>query len=353
MDNIVLIIEDNNEVRENMIEILQLSNYTVHSAVNGKEGLELAQKITPDIILCDIMMPELDGYGVLRGLSNNPKTQNIPFIYVTAKSHKTDFRKGMDLGADDYLVKPFSGDDLLSLVSTRLKKSLVLKEALKNSSVEVESFFSDSNVIDNIFKVSDKIISKKIRKKDLLFNEGEQAKYLYYIVSGKIKMFRTNEQGKEYITQIYKEGNFFGYTSLLDSGTYTESAVTMEDSEIAAILKADFYQMLISNTALYTKFIKFISTDLSETSDKLIKLAYNSARKRVAEAILFIGKKYNNDLQDNVTFPINRDDLSAVSGISPESVSRNLTDLRTERLIELQNGTVKILNFKKLSDIKN
>jgi DNA-binding response OmpR family regulator len=158
----VLIIEDSDDVRENMKEILELSSYKVHSACNGKEGLEMAQKNAPDIILCDVMMPELDGYGILRGLSNNPKTKNIPFIFVTAKSEKQDFRTGMDLGADDYLTKPFNGNDLLSLVSARLKKAEVLNGLLKSNFNDLEEFLLDPDIsIENIYSISDKIVPKK------------------------------------------------------------------------------------------------------------------------------------------------------------------------------------------------
>jgi len=350
----ILIIEDNDEVRENMKEILELSSYQVMTATNGKEGLEVIQKNLPDIILCDVMMPELDGYGVLRALSNNPRTKNIPFIFVTAKSDKQDIRSGMDLGADDYLTKPFNGNDLLSLVSARLKKSEISKGLLINNCYQLEEFFINANEpIENIYTASDKIVQKKLRKKEILFVEGDSAKYLYFLVSGKVKTFRTNEQGKEYITQVYKEKDFFGYSSLLDANSYIETAVSIEDSEIAAIAKQDFYQLLISNNELYTKFIRFITSDLSETNDKLIKLAYNSARKRVAEAIIYLAKKYCIEVGNGITFSVCRDDLSSISGVSPESVSRNLTDLRTERLIELQNGKVKILDYKKLAELKN
>ena len=284
----------------------------------------------------------------------HPKTKNIPFIFVTAKSDKQDFRVGMDLGADDYLTKPFNGNDLLSLVNARLRKAEVLKELLKNNSQDLEDFFANSEKsIDNIYSISDRIVQKKIRKKEILFIEGDSSKYLYFLVSGKIKTFRTNEQGKEYITQVYKEKDFFGYTSLLDANIYEDTAVAIEDSEIASIIKQDFYQMLLSNNELYTKFIKYITSDLSETNDKLIKLAYDSARKRVAEAILYLAKKYHMELLNGIVFSVCRDDISSISGVSPESVSRNLTDLRSERLIELQNGKIKILDLRKLTDLKN
>lgn len=352
MKQVVLIIEDSTEVRENMAEILTLSNYTVHCAANGKEGLEMIREKVPDIILCDVMMPELDGYGVLRGLNNNPVMRHIPFIFVTAKSEKGDFRMGMDLGADDYLIKPFSGNELLSMVSIRLRKSAELRELLKVKSNE-EDHPGIPISVENISKMTDKLVFKKLRKKDMLFSEGDTAKYLYFVVSGKIKLFRTNSLGKEYITQVLKENDFFGYSSLLETSAYDETAVAIEDSEIGSILKQDFHQLLLSNNTLHEQFTRFVTSHLSEANDKLIKLAYNSARKRVSEAILYLANKYHDELNDNIVFPVCRDDISAISGVSPESVSRNLTDLRTERLIELQTGHIKIINAKKLIGIKN
>jgi CheY-like chemotaxis protein len=350
----VLIIEDSKDVLENMKEILELSNYKVQVAHNGKEGLEIAQQNIPDIILCDVMMPELDGYSVLRGLTNNPKTKNIPFVFVTAKSEKSDFRVGMDLGADDYLTKPFSGNDLLSMVSSRLKKAEVLSNLLKNDGKNLEEFFNNPDLpIENIYSISDKIVAKKIRKKEVLFSEGDSSKYLYFLVLGKIKTFRINEQGKEYITQVYGDKEFFGYASLLEANIYQETAIAMEDTEVACIAKQDFHQLLMSSEELPAKFIKFITSDLSETNNKLINLAYNSARKRVADAILYLGNKYHGELKDGDGFTVSRDDISSISAVSPESVSRNFTDLRSEKLIELENGQIKILNIKKLSGLKN
>ena len=125
----ILVIEDNPDVRENLAEILELSGYKVSTAQDGKVGVSIANKEDLDLILCDVMMPELDGYGVLRILNRNPKTSGIPFIFLTAKSEKTDFRKGMGLGADDYITKPFDDVDLLDAIEMRLKKSDKIKSA--------------------------------------------------------------------------------------------------------------------------------------------------------------------------------------------------------------------------------
>src|SRR6478735_4631682 len=124
----ILLIEDNNEIRENTAEILALANYHVITAQNGKVGVELAQHENPDLIICDIMMPELDGFGVIHILSKKAETALIPFIFLTAKTEKSDIRKGMNLGADDYLTKPFDDTELLNAIETRLRKSALLKK---------------------------------------------------------------------------------------------------------------------------------------------------------------------------------------------------------------------------------
>jgi len=136
----ILLIEDNNEIRENTAEILELANYAVTAAANGKQGVEMALNNKPDLIICDIMMPVLDGYGVLHLIHKNPELSKIPFIFLTAKSERTDFRKGMEMGADDYITKPFSDIELLNAIDSRIKKS----------EVAVQQFSSDEKGINDI-----------------------------------------------------------------------------------------------------------------------------------------------------------------------------------------------------------
>src|SRR6185436_19212243 len=126
----ILLIEDNEDIRENTAEILELSNYKVIVAENGKIGVEKALEHKPDLIICDIMMPVLDGYGVLHAVHRNETIKNTPFIFLTAKSERSDFRRGMESGADDYITKPFSGTELLEAVDSRLKKFALLKKEL-------------------------------------------------------------------------------------------------------------------------------------------------------------------------------------------------------------------------------
>ena len=124
MSKTILVIEDEEYIRENIVEMLEVEDYNVFAAENGKVGVDLAQKTLPDLILCDVMMPELDGYYVLSELRSNSATQTIPLIFLTAKTTREDMRLGMDLGADDYLTKPFTRDELLGTVTTRIIKQV-------------------------------------------------------------------------------------------------------------------------------------------------------------------------------------------------------------------------------------
>lgn len=353
MKKIILIIEDTADVRENVAELLELAGYKTFTANNGKDGLESVIKNKPDLVLCDITMPILDGYGVLRAFENIPEVAGTPFIFITAKAGKTDFRTGMDLGADDYLTKPFSGDDLLRIVAARLKKNQLMKKSFENNLDGLNDFMNSAKMQQGVDILSDHRTIKKIRKKDMLFMEGDSPNYLHFIVSGKIKIFKSNELGKEYIIDIYKEGDFLGYVALLEDNKHKESAMAIENSEVALIPKQDFFQLLYSNNEVAMKFVKLMSSNFAEAEEKLLKLAYDSARKRVAEAIIFVSKKYQIEGEDELSFTLLRENLSALSGISTESVSRNLTNFKEEGLIETCNGNIKILNLKKLETLKN
>ncbi|AFZ60212.1 EAL domain-containing response regulator [Anabaena cylindrica FACHB-243] len=126
----ILIIEDEESVRENILDLLIAEDFETIAAANGRTGLNLAMSEIPDLILCDMMMPELNGYEVLTALKKEPITATIPFIFLTAKAAKSDFRQGMDMGADDYLTKPFTRSELLSAILNKLEKYANLRKYL-------------------------------------------------------------------------------------------------------------------------------------------------------------------------------------------------------------------------------
>jgi CheY-like chemotaxis protein len=220
----ILIIEDNQDVRENLAEILHLSSYNVITAPNGILGVETALKEIPDLILCDIMMPELDGYGVLKILNKNPKTTNIPFIFLTAKVSQNDFRKGMMLGASDFLTKPCTDLDLLEAIEVRLKKNDQLLDAFQDNifdkNLKLKKEFS-SDQWEEVLVLNEK---RHYPKKSIIFEVGQYPKWLFYIKKGKVKCTLLNDEGKEFITSICTAGDFVGFAAMINETKYMEKA---------------------------------------------------------------------------------------------------------------------------------
>ncbi|MCX6312200.1 MAG: response regulator [Bacteroidetes bacterium] len=354
MKNTILVIEDNDSMRENTAELLQLAGYIVSIAKNGKEGLEVAIKNPPDLVICDIFMPELDGYGVLRAMKNIPELSEIPFVFFTAISQRDVFRKAMDLGADDFLTKPFEGDDLLRIAENKLRKRSLSKSKVEEKEQGLSEFMNDVLSLNEIASLALQRTVKQIKNKYPIYSEGDTASNIYFLKSGKIKIFKTNESGKEYILSIHQQGEFFGYAAVLDNnGLQKQSATAIENSEIILVPKQDFYSLLTSNREFSLKFIRYISSQIIETEEKLLKLAYNSARKKVADTLLFLFRPYQVGGKMEKSLHVNRENLSAIAGISPESISRNLADFRDEGLIESENAVIRILDFKKLERIKD
>ncbi len=343
----ILLIEDNIEVRENTAEILTLADYDVVTAQNGKEGAELAQKILPDLIVCDIMMPELDGYGVLHILSKKTETARIPFIFLTAKAEKSDIRKGMALGADDYLTKPFDDTDLLNAIETRLRKSALQHTKYATTPEGFDQFIHDVRKVLNLKDLCEGNKTKSFKKKSEIFSEGDTPAYVYFVKSGNIKTFKSHPDGKELITNLYKENDFFGYEPLLENLPFGETSIALEDSELVMIPKKDFTTLLNSQPVVTSSFISLLCKKVSEKEAQLLHLAYNSVRQRTAEALLKMWqlKKGNEPLS------IPRDDLAKIVGTASESVIRVLSDFRDEGLIEMEGTKIKLVQTTKLDQV--
>ena len=158
----ILVIEDELTVRKNILEILQLENFQVFGAQNGLVGVQLAKENYPNLIVCDIVMPELNGYQVLSKLQADLKTSLIPFIFLTAKTDKSDRRQGIELGADDYLIKPFDTNDLLVAIRGRLKKQERLMEKINTLSTELDKLYNFIKTKDGILENLDREIRRPI-----------------------------------------------------------------------------------------------------------------------------------------------------------------------------------------------
>lgn len=346
----ILVIDDNNNIRENIAEILDLAGYKIFTAANGKEGVEIALKEKPSVIICDIMMPELDGYGVLHLLRKNPETQNIPFIFLTAKTERSDFRRGMEMGADDYITKPFEDIELLNAVEIRLKKAEILGQNYTASPQGLSQFLKDVKSTGIIEKLSEQYAVESFDKKQMLYQEGKRPRFLYYLMKGKIKGFKSHEDGKEYITDLYSDGDFIGYTALIEDTNYEESATILEDADIMMIPRDDFSQMVYSDISIASKFIHIITQNVKEKEERLLNLAYSSLRKRVAKALVDIVEKFKLKEQTH-PIEISREDIAQYVGTATESLIRTLSDFKAEKKIEIKSGKIIINDVGKLRNM--
>lgn len=344
----VLIIEDDQVMRENTAEILDLASYEVKTAVNGKLGSTLAREWLPDLIVCDIMMPELDGYGVLHVLSRDPKTASIPFIFLTAKAEKSEMRKGMELGADDYLTKPFEETELLNAIEARIKKAELLRREFSRDLSGVNSFLETAGDKLNLRDLSKNKTPAKYKKKEILYREGDKPQYLYFINKGSIKASKTHDDGKEFITNMFSAGDFLGHVPLLENRPYTDTASTVEETEVVKIPKEEFLDLLFRNRDIAAQFIKLLSNQVEEQEQKLLQLAYDTVRKRTADALLSILRQNDGKTSVRVT----REDLASMAGTASETVIRCLSEFKEDELIEVQGREILILDPEGLENIQ-
>jgi CRP-like cAMP-binding protein len=348
----ILIIEDNEDIRESSMEILELAGYEVLQAENGKIGVELAQKHLPDMILCDIMMPELDGYGVLYLLSKNQNTGNIPFIFLTAKAERSDLRKGMEMGADDYLTKPFDDMELLNAIESRFHKKQKLESFYSQSYESLKLLANQNQGLDELKKVIADRKVKLVRKKQIVYYEGDSITGIYLILSGRVKAIKLNEDGRELVTGMYGSEEYLGIQAMLSGDHYNETVEATEDTTICLLPKDIVKQLLDNYTDVGQKFIKIISSNLIEKEDQLLQLAYHSVRKRMAEILIRLTKIHQDSVGES-QIRISREDLASMAGMATETVSRTLSDFKDEGIIEKKGSVIQIIDQLKLLKMKN
>ncbi len=347
----ILLIEDNREMRENTAEILELANYEILTAENGKKGISIAKSEKPELIICDIMMPELDGYQVLYILSKDPNTSTIPFIFLTAKADKKDMRKGMNLGADDYLTKPFEEMELLDAIESRLKKKKSIDLEFEHNLESLNNFMDKARGMNELDELSKNRKIKTYKKKQIIYREDEYPNALYFISKGKVVESKMDQNAKELITELYNEGDFLGYLPLLQESQYKESATAVEDTELAVIPRDDFLHLVRNNRDVSAKFIKMLSKNILEKEERLLRLAYGSVRERVAGALLQLHARYNREEEGKFSISFSREDLAGIVGTATESLIRTLSDFKDEGLIESKGREIRLLEINKLKKI--
>jgi CRP-like cAMP-binding protein len=186
--------------------------------------------------------------------------------------------------------------------------------------------------------------------------EGRRPKYVFYLRKGKVKAYRVHEDGKEYITNLYTAGDYIGYLPLLENHPYEDTAVVLEDAELAQIPRDEFLNILYQDIRIASKFIRLIAQNVQEKEERLLQLAYGSLRKRVARALIDIHAKYvPGGEEGSATAPtaldISREDIAQYVGTATESLIRTLSDFKSEKLVEIRDGKIRIADVQKLQHL--
>jgi len=344
----ILVIEDNQAIRENIVEVLELADYQTLEAADGKEGLLLAETRHPDLIVCDLSLPILDGFVVLQMLNRDDKPCKIPFIFLTARSERAEIRKGMDMGADDYITKPFNPSELLSAIECQLRKAAhAWSNAVKTPAAAITP--EETEPFKDLVK--DRNI-KNFRNKQIIYQEGNTPSCIYFVLKGLIKTFRMDDDGKEMITGLYKEGDFLGYLSLLEKTHYSDTAEAIGQVVLSVIPRPDFEEAM-GNKHAREQIIRILTHTIEEKDVQLLRVAYDSLRKRAADALLTVFNKYNVAGDQHIGIKFSRGNLAALAGVAKESFARTLADFKDEHLIDIRKGVIYLLDIGKLNQLSN
>ena len=344
----VLLIEDDTLLRENTAELLELSDYQVSTAANGAIGIDKALSVKPDVIVCDIMMPEVDGYGVLEALSNNPQTSTIPFIFLSAKTERQEIRKGMDMGADDYLTKPFLEDELISAIESRIAKATLLANQAPAEEATTSSLGRGLAVLRALFESDGELV--EYSSGETIYDSGDRAHFVYLIKQGVIKSTTMDQNGKELIIGLYKPEELIGLTSFGDATRYSESTICMEPCELLKLSKTQVKDILLNDKSATLELIDVLSDHLIEVKEQLLQMAYGSVRKKTAQTILQFSDLMNTE--HSGVLKISRNDLATVAGIATESLIRTLSQFKKEGWIKIEGRNITILDLNALQNME-
>ena len=352
----ILLIEDNALIRENTAEILVLAGYAVQMAENGKLGLEQALAHKPDLVVCDIIMPVLDGYGVLQAFNLNPLLAGIPFIFLTAKTEQADLRRGMALGADDFLTKPYENGTLLSAVAGRLSRFQHWQpegaRAVGPPPTAGASAGEGAGRSGPLTGLDTSLKPYSAPRKHRIYAEGDEATLLYFVQAGRVKTCRNTATGKELITAFYQPGEFFGYQAMLQGTAHRDTAVAIEDSILLYTTADHFRQLMRHSPDVNQQFVRLLANRVGEHEEALLGLSYHSLRQRVAAALLRFNEQQRGPAPASPLILLTREDLAAIIGTAPESLSRILSEFQQEGAIELTRKSIELLLPERLRQLR-
>lgn len=339
----ILIVENRPEKRTALKEILELAHYQTAVAQNGQEALQQVEKERPDLILCKAELPRLNGYEMLHLLSKDTELTTIGFIFTCAKASPQDIRRGMNMGADDFLKEPYSKIDLLGAIEARLNRIKKLCNTHIKPTGDLLGFMDEVTKIKGLEDLSIGHQRRVFKKREVIFHEGDPAHHLSYVLKGRVKLIKTDHYGKELINEIIDQSQFFGYLALMKGEEFHQTAICLEPSEIVKIPKTDFWALLHRNRQVSERFIAMLANDTVEQKDRLLRMAFGTVKERLAAVLLNLHEKYNPQESDMVKLKITRESLAGMVGTTTESLIRTLSELKEAGYIEVSGREICLL----------
>lgn len=345
MTGAILVIEDQQAVRENIAELLELAGHRVLQAENGIEGIRMAKSHLPDLVLCDIMMPELDGYGVAEVLGRQPETSNIPLVFLTAKADAADFRKGLAKGAVDYISKPFESHELLETIEMRLKREHAPRR-METGKAAWQNWVSGLQSDHPATLQGAKLQVMRMEKGGHLYAEGDASRFVYFIKSGYVKQERMDSKGKKLCLRMLGPGDFCGWAGDFEHGTHDQDALAITEVEVIRIAQSDVREALLERPELALELSRLQLESAAEFETAALSLAYGSARENTARALL----RFAVPSENGRVIRMSREDLANSVGMASESIIRTLATFKKEGLTGTLGRTVVILQPDGLED---
>ncbi|MEO7047854.1 MAG: Crp/Fnr family transcriptional regulator, partial [Ferruginibacter sp.] len=241
----------------------------------------------------------------------------------------------------------------LNAVDGRLKKIDLLKKEFSPGLEGLHDLMKTMPGKDGMKFLTEGRNINKYKKKQAIYTEANYPNSLFFILKGKVKTYKANDAGKELVTELYNTGDFLGHVALLEGTVYNDTAEALEDSELAVIPKEDFDELVNMDPEVSKQFMRLLAKNIAAKENKLIGIAYNSLRKKVADALILLQKKYQQKKGDGFSIDISRESLATIAGTATESLIRTLGEFRNEKLIEIKGGDIFILDQKKLENLVN
>ncbi len=336
----ILLIESPEPRPDNTAAMLALAGYAVLPAADGKREVELARSAAPDLIICDVTPPELDGLGVLHMLHQDPATTSIPFLFLTAKAAREDVERGMSAGADDDLTNPCEATVLLAAIAMRLGKHAAPLSTSGEAPAGLPALHS--GLAAHL---------KSYRKKHVLFLEGDIPHSMYWLRHGAAKTDKTDKtdkSGNEYSMELGQAGDFMGYADLLAATDCSALAMLPEDGTVGVLPRQDFFALLAQHSDGARHFSLLLAQTRAARERQLLHQAYQSVRQRLSQALLHVAQTLQPLAHLDHGTAVSREDLAALVGASKETVSRMLSDFRAQGLVEITGHHIIIMDAARL-----